>query len=87
MGTKTIGLDEDTYERLRDEKREGESFSDVVDRLLGERSLTELAGLWDGDTVAEIEGYIEEGREASRARSDRVVDELESDADAVDTGR
>jgi predicted CopG family antitoxin len=35
MGTKTIGLDEEAYERLRAEKREDESFSDVVKRVTG----------------------------------------------------
>jgi predicted CopG family antitoxin len=34
MGTKTVGLREEVYERLTTEKREGESFSDVVDRIL-----------------------------------------------------
>lgn len=33
MGTKTIGLDEEAYERLSAEKREDESFSDVVKRV------------------------------------------------------
>ena len=36
MGTKTIGLDEEAYERLSAEKREDESFSDVVKRLTDE---------------------------------------------------
>jgi predicted CopG family antitoxin len=35
MGTKTIGLDEEAYELLRAEKREDESFSDVVKRVTG----------------------------------------------------
>jgi len=30
MGTKTISLADDAYERLKERKREGESFSDVV---------------------------------------------------------
>jgi predicted CopG family antitoxin len=34
MGTKTVGLREEVYERLAAEKREGESFSDVVSRIL-----------------------------------------------------
>ncbi len=36
MGTKTIGLREDVYERLKARKREDESFTDLVDRLIDE---------------------------------------------------
>lgn len=36
MGTKTIGLREEVYERLRARKREDESFTDLVERLLSE---------------------------------------------------
>lgn len=34
MGTKTIGITDDVYERLRAEKREDESFTDTIARLL-----------------------------------------------------
>jgi len=34
MGTKTIGLREDVYEKLNAHKRADESFTDTVDRLL-----------------------------------------------------
>lgn len=36
MGTKTITIKEDAYERLKAHKREDESFSDVVSRLAGQ---------------------------------------------------
>ena len=36
MGTKTIGIREAVYERLRARKREGESFTDTIDRLIEE---------------------------------------------------
>ena len=34
MGTKTIGVRDDVYERLKARKREDESFTDLMDRLL-----------------------------------------------------
>jgi predicted CopG family antitoxin len=34
MTTKTIGVKKETYERLAAEKRDDESFSDTIDRLV-----------------------------------------------------
>lgn len=76
MATKTISLDEEAYERLKVRKREGESFSDVVKRLAGERSLKELAGILDDEEADALEAAVEEGRVRSRNRSDRLADEL-----------
>jgi predicted CopG family antitoxin len=74
MGTKTVSLADDAYHLLRREKREGESFSDVVRRLLGddEPSLTEVAGFLDPDEADAVRETIEEIRrqdvEAQRER-------------------
>jgi len=47
MATKTINLPEGAYARLHALKREGESFSEVVDRLTGKFALLELIGILD----------------------------------------
>lgn len=82
MGTKTISLAEDAYERLKAHKREGESFSDVVRRLTGDDfSLMDYYGVLDEDTAAEMEEIIAESREADsethRERVERIAEEFE----------
>jgi len=50
MGSKTISLDEEAYNRLKSQKHSNESFSDVVKRItqpIRRRSLLEFAGAWD----------------------------------------
>lgn len=53
MGTKTIAVDSRVYERLAAAKREGESFSKVIDRLL-----TSVATAHTGSQIlAELPGF------------------------------
>jgi len=49
MGTKTISLEDSAYGKLKAAKRPGESFSDVIHRIVGSRepSLLEFTGLLD----------------------------------------
>lgn len=59
MATKNISLTEDAYERLKECKREDESFSDVVNRLT--RASTSL-----GDGVGALPGLgaaVEDARD------------------------
>ncbi len=65
MGTKTISLETSAYERLKAAKRTGESFSDVVRRILGSRepSLLELTRLLDKRAADEVAGAIARMRE------------------------
>jgi predicted CopG family antitoxin len=74
MGTKTIGLKDDAYERLKARKREDESFTDLVNRLLDEATADWREGfgtLSDGD-ADELEHLAERAREqASQGLSTR----------------
>lgn len=79
MATKTISLDEEAYERLKSHKREGESFSEVVKRIAGERSWTEVAGILSDGEAEQLEGLVEDGRERSRNRRERLGTDLRSE--------
>jgi predicted CopG family antitoxin len=49
MGTKQVRLDEDVYARIKDAKREDESFSDAIDRLTSDWSLAQWAQRYETD--------------------------------------
>ncbi|OGS51304.1 MAG: hypothetical protein A3K65_02785 [Euryarchaeota archaeon RBG_16_68_12] len=74
MGTKTISLEDSAYERLRAAKRPGESFSDVIRRVLGDRepSFSDFRGLVDRRGAKHLADAIARMREedirAQRAR-------------------
>jgi predicted CopG family antitoxin len=59
MGTKTVRLREDVYERIKARKRDDETFSEAVDRLTGDPSLTELAGIVDEEQASRMREAIE----------------------------
>lgn len=54
MGTRNVRLDEDVYERVAAHKRNDETFSEAVDRLLCDVSLLDLVdgGDYDRDRAA-----------------------------------
>ena len=77
MGTKTIRLEETVYERLRELKRDEETYSEAVERLLPGGSLLELAGVFTEEEVRAIEDRLEEKHVGSK----------ESLRDELDAGR
>ena len=74
--SKSIRLSEDAYERLAAHKREDETFSDVVLRLAGERSLMEIAGILTDEEADAMRAAVEERRARRGEDVEAVADEL-----------
>jgi predicted CopG family antitoxin len=87
MGPKTIELDGVAYERLRAEKREGESFGDVVKRVTEAVRADWIGGFGeyedvDGERLERSARKSQEGRGAGlAARQSDVFDALAGDRD------
>mgnify|MGYP001773242302 CR=1 FL=1 len=65
VGVKTITISSEAYEALARVKKPGESFSDVILRLVRKsRSLMDLAGTWSGVNEEELEEAMKQVREA-----------------------
>lgn len=74
MATKTVRLDEDVYERIKEEKRSDETFSEAIERLIGESSLLDIAGILTDEEAAEFRKAIEEVDADAKADVDELVD-------------
>jgi len=74
--SKSIRLSEEAYERLAAHKRDDETFSDVVLRLAGERSLLDIAGILDDREADALRKAVEERRERRQDELERVADDL-----------
>lgn len=74
---RNVRLTEEAYRRLKSRKQPGESFSDTVERIAGERSLLDLAGILSEEEAEEMHEAIREDEDRSRERLDRLVDRLD----------
>lgn len=89
MGTKTIGVRDEVYERLSARKRENESFTDLMNRLLDETQADwrEGFGTLDSDAAEELEHVVERSRADTAtglvARQQETLEEL-SGTDSTD---
>jgi predicted CopG family antitoxin len=82
MGTKTIGITEDVYERLASVKRDDESFTDTIDRLLDTATAGWRHGFGryseaDGETLERIVAQVRaDHAEGFAGRQDEVLGQL-----------
>lgn len=75
---RNVRLTEEAYRRLERRKQPGESFSDTVERIAGERSFLELAGILSDEEAKTMRQAIAEREEHSRERLDRLTDLMDS---------
>lgn len=74
MGAKNISIPEDVYRKLREERRNDESFGDAIDRLLGRQDLADFWGAWEPDTAARARTAIDESRRRTDDQIETRVD-------------
>lgn len=92
MGTRTIGLDDEAYERLDAIKREDESFSDLVKRLTDTVTTDWRRGFgkYSDEEGERFKRAVEQSREATAVglarRQARVLAAFDEERDDVPNG-
>ncbi len=67
MATKTVSLRESAYRKLKNLKRGGESFSDVIERISSDQGLEDLEGSYP--EIGEVEEELRQERKEFETRS------------------
>lgn len=73
MGTRNISISDEAYAKLAALKGPKDSFTDVINRLAGRKSVLDLAGVLSSREAEELRGKIREMRSQSRARLDATA--------------
>jgi predicted CopG family antitoxin len=81
MGTKNVRLDDDVYEQIESEKRDDETFSEAIERLIGGSSLLDLVGILSDEEAEEMRDMLEEVDTDATEGIDDVVDRFEDNAE------
>jgi len=72
-----VRLEDHVYERIKANKRDDESFSDAIERLIGGHSLRDLRDVFDDAQVAEMRDAIEAADQADREETREVAQRFE----------
>jgi predicted CopG family antitoxin len=80
MGTKMVRLEEDVYEQISSHKREDETFSEAVERLIGSPSLLSLAGILSDEDAQSVREAVADADERATDDVDDLVERF-GDAD------
>ena len=66
LGSSNISISDEAYSRLVAQKKENESFTDVINRLTGNGSILDIAGVLSKSEGKEITLRIKKMRKESR---------------------
>jgi predicted CopG family antitoxin len=77
MGTRMVRLDDDVYERIEAHKREDETFSEAIDRLIEVPPLGTLAGILSDEEAEEFREMVEDVDSTATTDVDDLVPAVE----------
>jgi len=72
-----VRLDDHVYERIKANKRDDESLSDAVERLIGGRSLRELRDVFDDEQGEEMREAIDAADREDREDAQEIAERFE----------
>lgn len=87
MATKTVRLDDAVYERVKAHKRADETYSEAINRLIGDWSLLDLAGTMSKAEATEHETAVRASEDAGIADVETLVDREETTGTGTGTGK
>ena len=76
MATKTISITEEAYERLASNRKNKESFSEIIERITNKADILDYAGALTDLEASSMEKRINESRKESRSRMEKVRGEM-----------
>jgi predicted CopG family antitoxin len=75
--TKSVRLEDDVYEIIEANKREDETFSEAIERLVDRPPLLELAGILSDEEAEKVRDAIESSRKASAEDRDALLERFD----------
>ena len=81
MGTKSVRIDESLYERIAAHKREDETFSEAIERLIGGYSLLDFAGGYTEEEAERHRELLEESEQTAEADRSKMLERMHSNTE------
>ena len=72
MATKTITITEAAYEKLKMRKKENESFSEVINRVMPYTDWSEFIGVLSPRSASRLEKSVKESRKGTEEKLTRL---------------